>query len=440
MAKILLVEQHATRSFDSLIVIEEYLRRMGHQVDLSLSGNPLKEKILRWQPELIYMPWVAPRFVEFLEEQKARPLLLNSYQEQNQLLDKGKTFPYVRKMMEDTPHLFCWGDVYGKRAQELNPDLEYQVTGVTRYDNYLDENIRSVFIKSKKELAKEYGIPYDTKWVLVAYDYALLFKPKRIERALKLGLKTQDYITKSWEALHRLGDWLREVAPRNPDVSFILRPHPGSPLHKLQAEQQLQNCPNVFYNSEGPINQWILSADKYLTRLSSSILEAWIANKDTASLFPDLRTTAVQGYLHLQECKETIATPEELQAYLDRPLSTDNLEAHRSFLEATFGKLDGKACWRTAQGIHKIALAEKDNLGSQQYGAVDGRQIMAYRLQNGFRKFLLETQLIKVTPWRNKPMEYVSDRYLREKRQEVSAALKMEEVQRSMVLENEKEQ
>ncbi|MFK7946507.1 MAG: hypothetical protein AB8G11_02870 [Saprospiraceae bacterium] len=388
---------------------------MGHEVKVSLSGSFLKGNVINFKPDIIYLPWMTEKILRFFESVNCKAILLNSYQEQNQLLDK-KQNPHILQLQLSN-HFFAWGDIYEERAKVINPNINVHTVGVTRYDAYLDEDLKNTFFKSKKQLSKDFGIPYNTKWILFAYDYAILFKPDRIKKALDRGLKTQEYIDKSWIAFHRLSEWLKVLSKENPNVSFILRPHPGAPLEKIKEIQGLSNeeYENVFYNTSGSIGQWIVNCDRYVTRLSSSILEAWIADVPTVSIFTDLRTKDIEGYMHLKACKNHISTLDELSKFINSPSTNSSFNEHRDFLEQKFGKLDGKSCFRTAEIIDKIA---QENIHKFAYSknsiSVDLKGIN-FLVENNIKAFLNNNNLLQYTKWAESHTEYVSEYYIKSK-------------------------
>ncbi|MEO1409535.1 MAG: hypothetical protein AAFW73_06605 [Bacteroidota bacterium] len=421
MAKILLVEQHVNRSFDSLLIINELLRELGHDSRVSLSGSFMNTEIIWFEPQIIYTPWLSPKIMNFLGELGVAPLLLNSFQEQNLLLDEG-FHPHL-KQLRMSNYFFSWGDVYGEAARAINPDIRYYSAGVTRYDAYLNPTVQDLFLKTKKDLAEAFSIPEATPWVLVAFDYALLFKPKRREKALRMGFVDQEYLDVTQKAFDRLSQWLDILTRNNPGTSFILRPHPGAPLHLVQQAQGIADRPNVFYNSSGNINQWIIHCDRYLTRLSSSIMEAWLANKPTCTLFPDLQNEEIRNYVHLREPQLTAATVEEVQAFLEAPEPSASLLRHRPFLERIFGQVDGCASARTARFIDQIAREEQATLATLSRRVPHKMPHWQYPLANQVKHLLRRTNLFQYSPWRNSPADYVAPAYVRTKSAEVRRAL-----------------
>jgi surface carbohydrate biosynthesis protein len=419
MAKILLVEQHINRAFNSIVLIGEVLKRRGHQVKISQTGVFFERNVVDFNPDIIYMPWVTKSSTKFFEKVRFSGKIVNAFQEQHLLID-NPNHAHSRQI-ENTDIFFGWGKEYVKQAKKINDNIDAYEVGSPRYDSYAHHAVRKMFLQSRAELADEYNLSVNKPWVLVAYDYPFLFDEKKTNKLINKGHTNKEYVNSTRKAFERLTIWLQEITDLHSDKEFILRLHPGSNEKRVKEYQELNDKENVTYNNKGSLNQWIVNCDYYLTRLSTSVMEAWIADKPYGLMFPDLLPDNRKDDMHISEAQNLINTFSELDAFLSTKSTKHNSSyiKHKKFLEHKFGKVDGKASLRTAEKLHDLT---KDITRNDKVEISFGYYFYL-KIATLLKTFLNKKGLISFLPTSRPNTEFISEEEIEKKQKRVSQYL-----------------
>lgn len=364
--KILLVEQHKNRGFESNILIAAYLERLGHDVELSFTGVQLPSNIAKFQPDLVYYPWVTETVEQYLHSRNPGVPIVNSFQEQLVLVE-GNTSPRVEEEMGLTDYYFVWGEPFKKRLIEKGfPAENIYVTGHPRHDRLLNSSLVDKIVSSKKELAKRFSLPLHKSWVIFAMDFPILFQTEERKKELKKrGILSEakfSYIKEAFDVVNR---WLSRYLESHKDPLIILRPHPGTPIDKLKGIQDIKDYDNVEYIRSGSIDEWLVAADLYFTRASTSLYEAWLTQTPSFTVCSDLRP-GNRNRIHLENNDEEANQYSEFEKYLTS-ISELKKPNQEEILEKLFFKLDGLSCYRTAKQLSEIEdqIPNKNNYTSR---------------------------------------------------------------------------
>jgi surface carbohydrate biosynthesis protein len=352
--KVLLVEQHFNRGFESNLIIGEYLKEMGHDVQYSFTGLRMKSSFIKFKPDIVYMPWMSLEVYNFIKHKNPQTVIINSFQEQLVLIDNFTKEFQDRLLISD--YYFAWGEEFENKIKECNLNINTCVVGAPRFDLYRNDILKRSLVESKEVLANRHGLAMNKRWILIVMDFSIFKYPKEtLSLLIKNGTISEDYYEATKLSYNKLSEWLRKflMDNRSKEYEVIIRPHPGENIKKIIEDQKISHHENVHYISEGHINKWIINCDKYVTRTSTSIFEAWLAKKDTVMFMTDMLPEKHSRYIQMRENKDIANSYNEFLNFILSEKRETNTDYER-VLERLYWKLDGKSCLRTAEEINKI--------------------------------------------------------------------------------------
>jgi surface carbohydrate biosynthesis protein len=137
-------------------------------------------------------------------------------------------------------------------------------------------------------LARQFHLDPARRWVFFPETYSWAFRdPKWFDTQHEWGVSRAD-IHASREfcaaSLPIVLDWLRQLAQTAP-VEIILRPRPTTSRADFQ-QLAGELPPNVHFNKEHSIREWILASDAVFSSHSTSLIEAATAGKPATMALP----------------------------------------------------------------------------------------------------------------------------------------------------------
>ena len=181
------------------------------------------------------------------------------------------------------------------------PADHVKLTGHVALD-FLRPQLRAYY-QNREELFKQYGVPLDKEISLFISSFSLgtmhdkvLKNAEPSKGALSAVLQLRDVMIESQRIIL---DWFDQLLADDSRV-LIYRPHPeekGSPL----LEKMQNKHPNFLVIRERSVKQWILTVDRILNNISTSVAEVYAAGKTCMFLQPlELpRETSMQLFDHL---------------------------------------------------------------------------------------------------------------------------------------------
>lgn len=179
----------------------------------------------------------------------------------------------------------AWGNA--QRDAYLKHDIKPEnihVTGSIGLD-ILSEEFDGYFLK-RNIIAKEFNLDATKQWVLFISSFSYCNRTeKELDAYEKMFPGSREFADFSNASQKEILDWLKKMASKHRDKIFIYRPHPAEKHNPLlvQIERELPNfrCINNY-----SVRQWIKICDKLYTWYSTSIADAYFANKICKILRP----------------------------------------------------------------------------------------------------------------------------------------------------------
>lgn len=140
---------------------------------------------------------------------------------------------------------------------------------------------------NKTKLFSKYNIPLDKKTVLYISSFAISTMTDRqiqLEEEVTGQSLYNNKVSRDRESQRLTFEWIEELLKKN-NCYFIYRPHPvENSVDKLKyLEDKYENFKVIFDYS---VKQWIINCDIITTWMSTSIAEAFFANKSCSIVRP----------------------------------------------------------------------------------------------------------------------------------------------------------
>lgn len=174
---------------------------------------------------------------------------------------------------------------YLTKSCGIAPD-HIEITGHMALDFFRPE--LSGYYLSRKELEKKYPVIKGRKVYIFISSFSMTALPK--------DYMLSDVMTKTYEdplllqklqiqSQGKILEWVKKELVNHPDILFIYRPHP-SEINSIAVLRMAKEIPNFVIIQEESVQQWILTADKIYTQISTSIAQIYAAKKNCVLLQP----------------------------------------------------------------------------------------------------------------------------------------------------------
>ena len=182
-----------------------------------------------------------------------------------------------------------WGNESSKSMIAMGVPKELLINSGPIHMDLLRKEFRTYYM-DKSQLFERLGLDSSKKAVLFISSYANVHDRSSyfsyLERFFNGKYKIDyDAIEMEKESYNITLKWIDDFLDNNPDVIFIWRPHPSEAktdkLSKLEKKHK-----NFVVISDYSVKQWILTCETIVTWVSTSIIEAYFANKPCFILRP----------------------------------------------------------------------------------------------------------------------------------------------------------
>lgn len=185
----------------------------------------------------------------------------------------------------------AWSDFYADFLKQQGvPEQHIWVNGNPAYALY-DAEYRSYF-KKREELASQYQLDVDKKWVFFPENYNWAFYDDgMLNQMIHDGQMPDDvygmkeFSARSFEEVMR---WCNVLADSE-NIELIIRPRPSTLLDDFieKIKTIIHTIPKQMHiNQHETVRDWILSCDTVVSSYSTSLIEAAIAGKSIYMLEP----------------------------------------------------------------------------------------------------------------------------------------------------------
>jgi len=298
----------------------------------------------------------------------------------------------IKDIAKDVVHL-SWGSRNRDRLVNvcgIDQD-KVKITGHIAMD-FLRPEFRD-FYKNREDLLSEYQIPLDSQVCLFISSFTSTGALKHeVDKAAKtLGKKIYDRRLISIETQKMVLDWLERYLQNNQNTVFVYRPHPAERDNPdlMRMEEELSNFRVIRDYS---VKQWIIAVDALYTWCSTSIVEAYFAEKNCHVLRPiplprELDMMIYQGGRFIEtyeQFADSLLNPET-----DFPLN-------EALIHQYYVARAEQPIYRTiADILEEVYHDDKYNLTTQQKNTIpfglaeDGETVTIRRMKNRIKRTFL---------------------------------------------------
>lgn len=157
-----------------------------------------------------------------------------------------------------------------------------------------------------------------------------------------------------------------DVVKKNPDVLFILRPHPGLTDYFYDEFKLLQDFPNIYYSKPRlcpySISDLISVSDLWGGYETTTCMEAWLIGKETFLINPsggdfnrDITAKGSYQISDYQLLNKVVSSTDEIKNIIDK--SSDVISQRKGIISGVIGFDDGKNYLRAVNEIEPIVLS-----------------------------------------------------------------------------------
>ena len=151
------------------------------------------------------------------------------------------------------------------------------------------------------------------------------------------------------------------VAKKQPDVQFIVRPHPAESRESYRALIADSGLQNIRFCPQDYIWNILNASDLHLHRHCTTAVEAWMWDKPTVEMALDV--TEPLFWPDREAGSDIADSAETLEGLVTRYLSGAEIDEprrqyRRDYIHRWFGPADGKRCAAAAQNIDQL-LSER---------------------------------------------------------------------------------
>jgi hypothetical protein len=351
---ILLLYDNFIRDYRGLLLLQEYLRKLGHKVwikagwddPFTFSGTHKIQAIVTGQ----VAEWATHKFAKYCEENKIL-LIINTSEpitaEYNfKLLVTYNTHEWNDEMID----LQTIGIAPHYRFVQENTEIneknknKYKFLGFPRTDISYHVGLRDV---EKEKLISKYDLQKYKKVYLFLSSFLL---DKAFDGVPEQDLKkwnftefqqrTKDLLAHTSETLRRfIAEYVKE------GEVLLIKKHPWD-CSSFFADNFLSEKCLILENNEF-ITTCLSVSDCIIHTYSTAAIEAWVMKKRTVALY--LKEYVYAMPLHMNKEKIAYDYP-SLVTILNSPVTIPDYNDEELFS----GKLDGKATERFAREIHKL--------------------------------------------------------------------------------------
>lgn len=380
MPDILMYYEHEVREIESVILLKVELERRGYSVDVVRIGADdydsvdfIKSK-LKERPKVLVVPFMyGDNNYNSLAWFKGKLIpvekIVNLQWEQ--VISKAwdeNGFHYPSGIAQYANHV-CWGEESNRQliSKGIDP-VKAPVCGAVQLD-FLRERFRS-FYKSKHELAAEFNIDVNKKWILYISSFTLSNESdEKIKNASRMVGDSTNLFGRMAQSMYdskiKTLEFIESLINKDKECIFIYRPHPGENNDEIR--KFAEKYPNRFIViSEYSVKQWIVACDFINTWISTSIIEAYFANKMCNIIRPTKVPDDIEPFIYEDSIKiideETFISSNQMKTDYkenDFPIAKEKINSYYSVSSNNY------TYEKIADLIEKVMKNEED--GKKQY-------------------------------------------------------------------------
>ncbi|MEG0833464.1 MAG: hypothetical protein RSE36_04130 [Oscillospiraceae bacterium] len=287
----LILYEHIVREFENDALIMAELERRGYKSELYQLMDRKKLKYFTWKkPKVIvtsamYNNETLNSFVYNNVGRLQKAVNLHWEEVLSRQQEESEFYSLTENARKCT-HI-CWGNAARDRIVEKGvPKKNAVVTGAVQLD-FLRPQFDGYF-KSKQELAEEFSLCADRKWLLYISSFSCAFMDDKEVAELNsmTALDFAGFRDIGVRSMNVTLQWIDRLLCEQPKWEFIYRPHPcewnSPPLDDMKKKHA-----NFHVIKDYSVKQWVKASEVVSTWMSTSIAEIYFAKKGCIVIRPE---------------------------------------------------------------------------------------------------------------------------------------------------------
>ncbi len=286
----LFLYEHPVREYESLLLLQEELRRRGYTSEI---------RQLLDRKKLKYFTWKKPKVLvasNLYDNEGLNSHVYNNIGRCNRVVNL-----HWEQMLSDTQEAepwfnfsgnaklcvqTCWGEATRQRLLQHDvPAQNAPVTGAVMMD-FLRAEFSGYYL-TKQQLCARFGLDAERPlWLYISsFGYASMDAAEVKELSDMAGTDFTQFAEVNRQSMAETLRWFDTYLAANPDVQLVYRRHPSewnSPALSQLAEKH-KGFHVIFEDS---VKQWISASDEIFIWMSSAIAEVYFAKKGCCVLRP----------------------------------------------------------------------------------------------------------------------------------------------------------
>lgn len=288
----LILYEHVVREYESLLLLQEELRRRGYTAEIRQLLDRKKLKYFTWKkPKVLVASCLYDN--EGLNSHVYNNVgrlnkVVNLHWEQmlSDTQEEGEWFNFQGNAKHCVQT--CWGEETRRRLIRHGvPASNAPVTGAVMND-FLRPEFKGYF-KDKEALCAQYGLDASRPlWLYVSsFGYASMNEAEVKELSDMAGTDFTQFAAVNRESMAATLGWFDQLLTAHPELQLVYRRHP-SEWNSPQLTTLEEKHPGFHVIFEDSVKQWITAADQIFIWMSSAVAEVYFAGKGCLVLRPSL--------------------------------------------------------------------------------------------------------------------------------------------------------
>ena len=278
--KVVIVIEVANRELDNALLLKAELEHRGYTVRI-LSKT---EQFSLSETDILITPNCYNKanyeFYRYRFNCKSGRIVNLQYEQVLSPIEEDNELYSLDETSKEVTHI-CWGKhTYDRLLGKQVAPKNLPITGAVQLDT-----TRSMFDgywKSRSQIAKEFQLPSEKKWILYISSFACFIGSKINE--VQKETHTQDNVDRfalvTDNSQKATLAWFDRFLSNHDDYIVIYRPHPVE-LSSPQVKEISEKHPNSFRCIQDyEVKQWLKVADIPCTWLSTAIAESYFSGKN----------------------------------------------------------------------------------------------------------------------------------------------------------------
>lgn len=308
------------REYENACLLKCELERRGYSANICSTIRVDYWKSLFYRPKVIIVPGIYDNkgiytFVRSKRARKKCKIVDLRYEQLVVRNNDGEPMNLPKDKAQNVYHI-CWGDASVNDLYKFGIERQYLVKiGPIQFD--LARTEFCGYFKTRDELAKEFGLDIEKKWILFTSSlaYAHLDKYQIITMTESTRLPDfENYVLYMKKVMDLLMDWIDKFLTENPDYIYIYRPHP-SELETTAFQRLLNKFSNFKIIRTYSVKQWFAVADVINTWNSTSIVECYYFKKPCCVIDIPEEKNFVKFRIPIIDKSRIIRTYEEFERF-----------------------------------------------------------------------------------------------------------------------------